>query len=244
MVHLIGPLPALYARAVPVDRQYPNLERLHASPDIYIIKDFLTDHECTELQAEASRRGLSQSPVKYGGWTQDVGEALRLLAVGPAVWIALLPELSSQGKPTAQIALEAVGTWLGNVALFGVLLLGWAKWREVNLQALRTSTSVRLDASVNCAHAYEEKARQLLSLPSASTFEGVDIIRYEPGQALRPHFDANREAAVEDTGRGGQVLATALVYLSDCVDGGRTRFGRFSIRAGTAHEGNHGQSRP
>ena len=131
VVHLIGPLPALYARAVPVDRQYPNLERLHASPDIYIIKDFLTDHECTELQAEASRRGLSQSPVKYGGWTQDVGEALRLLAVGPAVWIALLPELSSQGKPTAQIALEAVGTWLGSVALFGVLLLGWAKWREV-----------------------------------------------------------------------------------------------------------------
>ena len=217
------------ARTVPVDRQYPNLERVHASPDIYVIKDFLTEHECTALQEEAERRGLSQSPVKYGGWTQDVGELLRLLAVGPAVWIALVPELSSQGKPTAQVAIEVVGTWLGTVALFGVLLLGWAKWRELNLQALRTSTSVRLDASVGSVHAYEEKARRLLTLPSATTFEGVDIIRYEPGQALRPHYDANREAAVEDAGRGGQGLATALGYLNHCAVGGRTRFGKLDL---------------
>ena len=151
VVHLIGPLPALYARAVPVDRQYPNLERLHASPDIYIIKDFLTDHECTELQAEASRRGLSQSPSSTADGRRTSERPYDCSQSDPAVWIALLPELSSQGKPTAQIALEAVGTWLGSVALFGVLLLGWAKWREVNLQALRTSTSVRLDASVVCA---------------------------------------------------------------------------------------------
>ena len=31
------------------------------------------------------------------------------------------------------------------------------------------------------------------------------------------HFDANREATLEDAARGGQVLATALVYLTKKV---------------------------
>lgn len=214
---------------MPIDTSFPNLHKLHSSPDVYIVKDFFSDAECEALKTEAINRGLSQSPVKYGGWTQDVAEALRLLAVGPAVWIALLPELNAQGKNTLQIAGEVIGTWLAAVAAFGVALLGWAKWRENQLQALRTSTSVRLDASVRSADAYEHKISQMLSLSSAETFEGVDIIRYEPGQALKPHFDANREAAVEDTARGGQVLVTALVYLNDVPSGGRTRFGRLGL---------------
>jgi hypothetical protein len=73
------------------------------------------------------------------------------------------------------------------------------------------------------------RARQLLTLPSSETFEGVDIIRYERGQALKPHFDANREARLEDAERGGQVLATAIVYLNDVRSGGRTRFGRLGL---------------
>ena len=172
---------------------------------------------------------MEQSPVKYGGWTQDVSELLRLLAVGPAVWIALIPELNSEGKPLLEIASTVVGTWLAAVTSFGMLLLGWAKWREINLQALRTSTSVRLDARVKCAGLYEQRIQELLTLSSADTFEGVDIIRYEPGQVLKPHFDANREAAVEDAARGGQVIATALVYLNDVEAGGTTRFGRLNL---------------
>jgi len=214
---------------LPIDEAYPNLQKLHSSPDVYLIKDFLSPGECDALKSEASRRGLEQSPVKYGGWTQDVAELLRLLAVGPAVWIALIPEFGSQGKPTFQVAFEVLSTWLTAVAVFGAVLLAWGKWREMNLQSLRTSTSVRLDSSVASADSYEKKARNLLMLPSADTFESVDIIRYEPGQVLKPHFDANREAAVEDTARGGQVLATALVYLNDVTRGGRTRFGKLNL---------------
>jgi hypothetical protein len=228
----VSPRPIMMATVgdpMPVDETFPHLRKVHSSPEIYLIKDFLSEDECNALKAEALNRGLSQSPVKYGGWTQDVGEALRLLSVGPAVWIALLPELNAHGKSTIEIAVEVMGTWVAATLSFGVLLLGWAKWREMQLQALRTSTSVRLDASVSCAHMYEMRARQLLTLPSSETFEGVDIIRYERGQALKPHFDANREARLEDAERGGQVLATAIVYLNDVRSGGRTRFGRLGL---------------
>jgi hypothetical protein len=34
-------------------------------------------------------------------------------------------------------------------------------------------------------------------------------------QVLAPHFDANRGAEVEDANRGGQTLATLLVYLNE-----------------------------
>ena len=50
-------------------------------------------------------------------------------------------------------------------------------------------------------------------------FEAPTAIRYRPGQRLAPHFDANRGADVEDAERGGQTLATLLVYLNDVGEG-------------------------
>jgi len=63
------------------------------------------------------------------------------------------------------------------------------------------------------------------------TFEAVTVIRYEPGQRLAPHFDANRAASAEDAARGGQTLATLLVYLTDAEAGrgGRTIFGSLGL---------------
>lgn len=43
---------------------------------------------------------------------------------------------------------------------------------------------------------------------------------------LAPHYDANRSAEIEDANRGGQTLATLLVYLNDVEKGGLTRFGK------------------
>ena len=60
------------------------------------------------------------------------------------------------------------------------------------------------------------------------------MIRYERGQKLAPHFDANRCADAEDANRGGQTLATVLVYLNDVDNGGQTVFGRLDGRLGVA----------
>ena len=45
-------------------------------------------------------------------------------------------------------------------------------------------------------------------------------------KVLKPHFDANRSADTEDANRGGQTLATLLVYLNDVENGGLTQFGQ------------------
>ena len=220
---------AAVGQPMPVDTDYPNLRRLHSAPDIYLVKDFLSPDECDKMIASATGKGLKQSPVAYGGWTQDVGDLLRLLAVGPAVWLALIPELNSSGRPTLEVAASAIGTWLSAMVFFGVTALGWAKWRELNLQGLRTSTSITLEGGSEGAAAFNERAMRLLQLSSDETFEGIDVIRYEPGQVLKPHYDANREANLEDVERGGQVIATALVYLNDVAEGGRTRFGKLDL---------------
>jgi hypothetical protein len=60
----------------------------------------------------------------------------------------------------------------------------------------------------------------------AQYFESPTVIRYEKDQVLAPHFDANKAASTEDVNRGGQTLATLLVYLNDVENGGNTRFGR------------------
>ena len=60
----------------------------------------------------------------------------------------------------------------------------------------------------------------------AQYFEAPTVIRYEKDQVLAPHFDANKAASTEDANRGGQTLATLLVYLNNVKNGGNTRFGR------------------
>mgnify|MGYP000902721452 FL=1 len=96
---------------------------------------------------------------------------------------------------------------------------------EQELQTLRTSTSTILPGSGTGEQALILQAERLMS-SSWRTFEAPTVIRYERGQKLAPHFDANRGAALEDANRGGQTLATLLVYLNDVAEGGATRFNR------------------
>lgn len=63
----------------------------------------------------------------------------------------------------------------------------------------------------------------------AQFFEAPTVIRYEKDQVLAPHFDANKAASTEDANRGGQTLATLLLYLNDVDNGGNTRFGRLMV---------------
>lgn len=109
---------------------------------------------------------------------------------------------------------------------------------------MRTSTSTTLDdlTRADCGtRQFVERTAKLFDSSSkkpnhddknhllrneAALFEAPTVIRYEAGQVLAPHFDANRSAETEDANRGGQTLATLLVYLNDVEEGGLTRFGK------------------
>ena len=110
----------------------------------------------------------------------------------------------------------------------------FTKFRADSLQNLRTSSSTTLDDLsqmgaknfVSCASDLFGPASSFSEMVPASFFEAPTVIRYEKGQALAPHFDANRSADFEDKNRGGQTLATLLVYLNGVDNGGTTRFGK------------------
>lgn len=147
--------------------------------------------------------------------------------------------------------------------LAGVMIAVFTKVRADGLQELRTSTSTTLDdlsysgsgsgggsAEMSGVKEFVLRSSDLFqpassssSSPSpdddvmsspASYFEAPTVINYEKGQALAPHYDANRSASVEDVNRGGQTLSTLLVYLNDVSEGGTTRFGKLpAITAAT-----------
>ena len=68
----------------------------------------------------------------------------------------------------------------------------WVKYREAQLQGMRTSTSCVLRGESVGEKAYVRAAEALMPGSVRESFEAPTVIRYEPGQQLAPHFDANR----------------------------------------------------
>ena len=54
--------------------------------------------------------------------------------------------------------------------------------------------------------------------------EGLQILHYEHGQKYEPHFDYFHDAVNASPERGGQRVATLLMYLSTPEEGGETVF--------------------
>lgn len=137
------------------------------------------------------------------------------------------------------------------VQLFGLLLViavvgiaAFTKSRADGLQELRTSTSTTLSTVDGGSGTFVRRAAALFgdgvetsktAKREARLFEAPTVIRYEADQVLAPHYDANRSAETEDANRGGQTLATLLVYINDVDNGGNTRFGK--LPAVTAVDG-------
>ena len=224
-----------------INEEFPGLEKIYSNPDIFVIEDFLTPDACQDIITRASEKTLQQSPVAYAGWTQDFQDLVELAVKGPVVWAALISAWL-QLKDTADanntfalvsIALKNFGIFLG-IAVAGIA--AYTKSRADGLQHLRTSTSTTLDDLSNSKSGTTQFVQQTAKLfagddkrmmrEEADLFEAPTVIRYEADQVLAPHFDANRSAETEDANRGGQTLATLLVYLNDVDNGGLTRFGR------------------
>ena len=69
------------------------------------------------------------------------------------------------------------------------------------------------------------EARMALAagLPEANG-EGMQILRYDVGQKYDPHYDYFHDTTNASPRRGGQRMATMLVYLADTESGGETTF--------------------
>lgn len=208
---------------IPIDTNYPGLKQVYHQPDIFVVDNFLTEAECDDIVSRAQLMDMSQSPVAYAGWSEDLKLITRLL---PVVLLPIVYTLLNEGIPKWEIALVI----LGCVAVFSAASVQWTNTREAFLQGLRTSTSITFPGDGKGDEAFIAKSERLLRC-SWQTFEAPTVICYQPGQLLAPHFDANQGADVEDRKRGGQTLATILAYLNDVRDdsGGRTIFGRLGL---------------
>lgn len=86
----------------------------------------------------------------------------------------------------------------------------------------------------------EERIAELTGLP-ASHGEGLQVLHYEPGQEYQPHhdwFDPAQPGYDAITARGGQRIATVVIYLNSPEAGGGTAFPKAGLtvtaRRGTA----------
>lgn len=227
-----------------INESYAGLQQVHFDPDIYIIHNFLSDEACKDLIQKAEQKGTTRSPVAYAGWTTDFKDLLGLAATGPVTWIALLSAwYEAQGNiggGVPSLVIHALRNYIGIFVMAIIAIGAFVKWRGDSLSELRTSTSTTLDElNQNGAREFVIRATELFNdatssssssvIHPASYFEAPTVIRYEQGQSLAPHYDANRSADIEDVNRGGQTLSTLIVYLNDVTEGGMTRFGKLPI---------------
>ena len=243
-----GTAPALVGPRMKINEAYPGLEQVHRNPDVFVVKDFLDEASCQDIIDRAKEKKMEQSPVAYAGWTQDFKDLVELAAKGPVAWLSLISAWL-QVKDTADAnQISLVTHALQNYAALFVVACGlialFTKSRGDSLQELRTSTSTTLDDlsdPQSGTKKFVQNAAQLFDgkplRSEASLFEAPTVIRYEAGQVLAPHFDANQQADLEDANRGGQTLATLIVYLNDVEKGGLTRFGQLPPAPGHLEEG-------
>ncbi|MHA6206032.1 2OG-Fe(II) oxygenase [Dyella soli] len=72
----------------------------------------------------------------------------------------------------------------------------------------------------------EQRIAELLQIP-VSHGEGLQILQYLPGQEYEPHydwFDPTQPGFAAVTARGGQRIASVVMYLNTPEEGGGTRF--------------------
>lgn len=72
----------------------------------------------------------------------------------------------------------------------------------------------------------EQRLAQLLDLP-VEHGEGLQVLHYQPGQEYKPHydwFDPDQPGYGTITARGGQRIATVVMYLNTPEAGGGTAF--------------------
>jgi 2OG-Fe(II) oxygenase superfamily len=233
---------------LPINENFPGLQKIYSNPDIFVIRDFLEPRDCRDLIDRALEKRLERSPVAYAGWTEDFKDLVELAAKGPVAWIALvaawLQVKNDESASQVDLVIHALQNYAIVFVMVTALIAAFTYSRGEGLKQLRTSTSTTLDDLNDPSSGTLNFVRQTAKLfidddttssmrDEAALFEAPTVIRYEADQVLAPHYDANRSAETEDANRGGQTLATLLVYLNDVEQGGLTRFGKLSAASAT-----------
>lgn len=108
------------------------------------------------------------------------------------------------------------------------------------LHEARTSSSTFLKrGQTDLVTSVEQRISDLTGLP-VENGEGMQILRYDVGQEYRKHYDyfnPERETTPHHIKRGGQRIATFLMYLNTPEGGGETTFPHAGISV-CANEGN------
>mmetsp|Transcript_37041 Transcript_37041/g.41722 ORF Transcript_37041/g.41722 Transcript_37041/m.41722 type:complete len:418 (-) Transcript_37041:49-1302(-) len=239
---------------VPINEDFPGLKQIHFNPDIFVIENFIEKIYCQDLIDEALIKGVERSPVAYAGWTEDFKDLVEISSKGPIAWIAIVGawfQLKESGGSQVDLVVHSLQNYAIVFVTVTALIGLFTYSRAQGLKSLRTSTSTTLDDLSNPSSGAREFVRQAAKLfgddddndiPSKSSssiaalFEAPTVIKYEKDQILAPHYDANRSAEIEDANRGGQTLATLLVYLNDVEEGGLTRFGKLSASGASNNE--------
>ena len=202
---------------------------------------------CQDIIDRAKEKTLERSPVAYAGWTEDFKDLVELAAKGPVAWLSLLGAwLQVKDSPDANqvsLVIHSVQNYAVIFVVVTALIAAFTFSRAEGLKSLRTSTSTTLDDLSEVTSGptvFVKKAAELFDgeplTKEAALFEAPTVIRYEPDQVLAPHYDANRSAETEDANRGGQTLATLIVYLNNVENGGLTRFGKLPALADSKEE--------
>jgi prolyl 4-hydroxylase len=77
----------------------------------------------------------------------------------------------------------------------------------------------------------EQRIADLLAIP-VNHGEGLQILHYQPGQEYEPHFDwfnPEQPGFSTITARGGQRIASVVMYLNTPEEGGGTAFPRIGL---------------
>lgn len=95
----------------------------------------------------------------------------------------------------------------------------------------RTSQNTFLPRTHKVVQDIYDKLSKIIGIKS-DHFEQLQVVRYEPGQQYKAHWDACWEdhKCVEFLKQGGQRYATFLLYLNDDFTGGETVFPRRNIK--------------
>lgn len=96
----------------------------------------------------------------------------------------------------------------------------------------RTSTSVEFTrAETPLIDTIERRLATLTDWP-IDNGEGLQVLRYAPGQQYKPHFDwfdPQHPGSARHLQRGGQRVATTVIYLATAEEGGGTCFPKVGL---------------